>query len=215
VLTQWPGVYAKYGPDPGKSWDELYIVYSKDMLLLLQANHYADLSKPVWQIGRESVIVQQLLPELLDAMRRVNQPGVIDEIDRLCDNMILQSLLGESGGRLDETQRTIHAIREYIGGHYQDNIDFNALAAKHSLSQPTFRRHWAKMFGVPPAQYAMNLRMQNACRLLIETRMPIVSISQKLGYDDPLYFSRRFHKIMGASPSEYRRQNHLRSLLDE
>jgi len=48
--------------------------------------------------------------------------------------------------------------------------------------------------------------MQRACRHLSHSNQKIKGIAQELGYDDPYYFSRLFSKIIGKSPSEYRRE---------
>jgi YesN/AraC family two-component response regulator len=46
--------------------------------------------------------------------------------------------------------------------------------------------------------------MQKAAHLLDTTSLPIKSIAASLGYPDPLYFSRTFHKIHALSPAHYR-----------
>jgi AraC-like DNA-binding protein len=40
--------------------------------------------------------------------------------------------------------------------------------------------------------------------MLINTTLPISQIAEQLGYADPLYFSRKFHKQTGVSPTAYR-----------
>lgn len=46
--------------------------------------------------------------------------------------------------------------------------------------------------------------MAEACRLIAFTRMPVAQIGYRLGFGDPSYFSRRFRRRMGESPSDYR-----------
>lgn len=46
--------------------------------------------------------------------------------------------------------------------------------------------------------------MEEACRLLAFTRLPIAEIGYRLGFSDPSYFSKRFGKVTKASPSQYR-----------
>ncbi|WP_455721107.1 helix-turn-helix domain-containing protein, partial [Agathobacter sp.] len=48
-------------------------------------------------------------------------------------------------------------------------------------------------------------RICNAEALLLNTEYNINEISQIVGYDNALYFSRMFKKIKGISPSEYRK----------
>ena len=50
-------------------------------------------------------------------------------------------------------------------------------------------------------------RLQEARRLLVESDLSIGEIATRLGFEDPLYFSRRFHQYACSTASEYRRIN--------
>ncbi|MEX1029193.1 MAG: AraC family transcriptional regulator [Paenibacillaceae bacterium] len=69
------------------------------------------------------------------------------------------------------------------------------------------RAHLCKLFkqatGVSPMQYLLRIRMQRA-ELLLATSMTIDQVASSVGYSDALYFSRKFHKWRGQSPSAYR-----------
>lgn len=51
-----------------------------------------------------------------------------------------------------------------------------------------------------PARYIQSLRIVNAQRLLERTKYSIGEVSEIVGYDNPLYFSRVFKKETGLSP---------------
>ena len=48
------------------------------------------------------------------------------------------------------------------------------------------------------------MKIQAACQLLDSTDDSVKAIAARLGYDDPLYFSRVFRRTQGISPSAYR-----------
>ena len=50
------------------------------------------------------------------------------------------------------------------------------------------------------------LRMVNAQSLLERTTYNIKEISEIVGYENPLYFSRVFKKEIGKSPAQYRKE---------
>lgn len=54
-------------------------------------------------------------------------------------------------------------------------------------------------------QYHQRARMEEACRLLKSTVLPVGEIAKKLGYQDMLYFSRCFHQFAGMCPTAYRK----------
>ena len=54
-------------------------------------------------------------------------------------------------------------------------------------------------------QFITSIRITNAQMLLETTNYAVNEIAHIVGYDNPLYFSRLFHKQKGCSPSEYRK----------
>ncbi|MBO5347344.1 MAG: helix-turn-helix domain-containing protein, partial [Lachnospiraceae bacterium] len=50
-------------------------------------------------------------------------------------------------------------------------------------------------------------RLSMAKNLLISSNLPISEISEMIGYDNPLYFSRLFKKHTGMTPTEYKKRN--------
>ncbi|WP_366520941.1 helix-turn-helix domain-containing protein [Mucilaginibacter sp.] len=49
--------------------------------------------------------------------------------------------------------------------------------------------------------------MQKACQYLVFTTMAIKELACCVGIDDQYYFSRMFTRLMGISPSAYRKRN--------
>jgi len=72
------------------------------------------------------------------------------------------------------------------------------------------RHHLAHVFkkttGISPLQYALQLRMEKAQRLLADHSFQVKQVAQKMGFDDPFYFSRLFKKVIGLSPRAFRNQ---------
>jgi YesN/AraC family two-component response regulator len=62
-----------------------------------------------------------------------------------------------------------------------------------------------KKTGLSPLAYFNQLKVQHACELLKKTDLKMNQICYKVGIEDSLYFSRLFSKIIGMSPTEYRK----------
>ena len=60
--------------------------------------------------------------------------------------------------------------------------------------------------GIPPISYLARLKIQKACQYIELSDLKLQDISLALGFEDPAYFSRSFTRIMGMSPSEYRKR---------
>ena len=91
-----------------------------------------------------------------------------------------------------------HAL-DFIRKNWRKQIDFVALAARSGVSSRHFRRLFQQATGLAPQQYLLNLRLNEAKRLL--GSMPISDVSYQVGFENPLYFSRLFKEKIGIPPS--------------
>jgi len=80
-------------------------------------------------------------------------------------------------------------------GYYADALRVPAPALSRALSQVT---------GRATKELVMERVMLEAARLLRFTDLTAQEIAQRVGYDDPLYFSRAFKRRYGEAPSAYR-----------
>lgn len=93
---------------------------------------------------------------------------------------------------------------QYLNRHYAEPIAMEQLANMEFLSVSRYAALFKQAMGRSPQQYLINLRLHNARGMLLETDLGIGEIARSVGYDDPLYFSRLFHRYFGTSPREYR-----------
>lgn len=78
-------------------------------------------------------------------------------------------------------------------------------AAALGLSERAFRRRFRQAAGIGAKQFHDERRMAHACELMANSSMLDKQIADRLGYRDPLHFSRRFHQVVGSTPTEFRR----------
>ena len=202
VIIQWPGEAMNYGPD--KSWDEVFLIYPEATVKVFQERNFIRQDHPIWHISNPDKILK-LLTELKTALTAKSLNP--DRIDYICEGMIMESLLSQSSPPETVEEEKIRVIKSYLRNNFASKHDYARLARQHGMSLSTFRRHWLKHIGVPPAKYQSNLLIQEACRLLIEKNESIKEIAAMLNFDDPLYFSKKFHKETGITPSQYRNQH--------
>ncbi len=97
-------------------------------------------------------------------------------------------------------------IRYYIDAKYNEKLTISALAAHFGIHPNHLSRLFRETFGLPPKQYLMDLKLEKAASMLIETDVPVSLIAETLGFDDPHAFSRQFKRHKGISPMECRKQ---------
>jgi AraC family transcriptional regulator, arabinose operon regulatory protein len=106
------------------------------------------------------------------------------------------------GRRVDER---ILGLLDHIDAHLADPLDVASLAAVAHLSPSRLAHLFARQIGTSPQRYVERQRMTVAEQYLRHTRRPVVEIARDVGYPDPLYFSQRFRRHAGTSPTAFRR----------
>lgn len=210
VITQSPGVKMDYGATT--SWEELYFIYNIDHIPTLTQKGFIREQVALWPIYDPT----QLQLHLSELIRLLNTPYIdpyIDKIDALSELLIMESLLGEPQVYTAGDLAAIKAIEAYVNTHLHEEVDFAALAAQHHLHPATFRRRWMRAINIPPARFLMEQRIKEACRLLVETTLPIVAIATFLRFQDQLYFARKFKQFTTMTATQYRQRYRATSTL--
>ncbi|TDC71976.1 helix-turn-helix domain-containing protein [Streptomyces hainanensis] len=105
--------------------------------------------------------------------------------------------------RMDE--RLLRVI-EHVDAHLAEPLTVDRLAASVHLSPSRLTRLFTEHLGTTPQRYVERQRMTLAKQLLDLTNRPVAAIARELGWRDPLYFTQRFRRFTGQSPTAYRRR---------
>ena len=93
----------------------------------------------------------------------------------------------------------------YIKDNYSQDLNMavvsNHVSMNYSFFSYAFKQYTGKNF----VNYLKELRMNEAKRLLAETDMRVIEISQQIGYENEKHFMKTFKKECGVSPTEYRK----------
>lgn len=91
-----------------------------------------------------------------------------------------------------------------IANTYGQNLPIEYYAKIYGCSVNQFIVIFKENLGCTPRSYITQQRLNTAENLLLNSNLSIKSISESIGYDDPLYFSRIFKKKYGYSPKEFK-----------
>ena len=108
-------------------------------------------------------------------------------------------------------------VRQYSGlveqaiEHIRRNVSLELSAAGIAkalfVSESRLRKCFREELGMPLGQYIDDLIFLRARQMLMDPTIPISKISQKLGFCDQFYFSRRFKEKHHQTPSEFRKDS--------
>lgn len=98
----------------------------------------------------------------------------------------------------------VEGVMTYLRQNYARQIDFSAVSAEYSFSSAYLAKIFKEHAGTSPGRYLSDCRMRAAKKLLRDTELPVKDIAEKVGYPDPLHFSKSFKMATGLSPAQYR-----------
>ena len=204
VLTQWPGALMDYGP--AGTWRELYLIYPAESEANFRSWGILRHDRPFWSLTTPGPFLDAV-DDVLRCMVREPIEEEVDRLDRLAERVVLEAHLGASAPRRSPSEAIIVALRDAIDRGDPTLHDPEVEALRRGLSRTHFRRLWARIVGPPPARYLMERRLRQAARRLAEEDVTLATIAHDVGFDDPLYFSRRFKAAYGVSPGRYRERH--------
>jgi AraC-like DNA-binding protein len=92
----------------------------------------------------------------------------------------------------------------FMERHYAEKLSLRDLARRAHLSPNHFIRTFRQYYGMTPARYLNDLRIERAGELLRGTERSVTDIALSCGFGDSNYFARAFRKAVGLSPRSYR-----------
>ncbi|MFM2089614.1 MAG: hypothetical protein RLZZ127_103 [Planctomycetota bacterium] len=98
----------------------------------------------------------------------------------------------------------VERARAHLDRALGSTVDIAGLARELGVGRVALHRRFHAATGTSPLRYWQDLQIRRAQGLLIGSGLPVRAVAARLGYTDPLYFSRVFHRRTGQSPVAFR-----------
>lgn len=170
---------------------------SKDPYLLIKGKSRQDIASLAERILRESrhdayageLMKQLLAMELLVALAR----GLREEWE--------ESLRVRNG----KARELVRIARDFIIQNHDRDISVSEAASYVFLSQGYFTRAFRDETGISPMAFLMQVRVDHACKLLVQQDIKVSGVAAQVGFSSPQRFNAAFRKYIGMTPMAYRR----------
>lgn len=140
--------------------------------------------------------------------------GAVDQFET-ADELFLQleEVLAGTAERIrqERENRTYHAIIQRVKAYIEQNyanpdLSLNYLSDVFGMNAKHVSQLFREEFGVRFSDYVIQVRVENAKRLLQESEQPVQEVAAKVGYMLPFSFIRVFKKVVGVTPGDYRKE---------
>lgn len=198
-----PGEPHRYGAADDRPWTIYWAhVAGASVPYLLDALE-ARPPSPVIPVAEPHAIVP-LFERILATLGEAGhvRPSLL--VAALAAGQLFGQLIDRRDEAADDVDTRLDATIEFMARSIRGTVRIAELAAMARLSPSHFAEVFKRKTGHAAVEYFIRLKMREACRLLSTTALPVNAIAARLGYGDPLYFSRAFHRAMGVAPRAYR-----------
>lgn len=104
------------------------------------------------------------------------------------------------------SDRSVDVALQYIRTHYHDDLSLEKVAAIVYLNPVYFSQLFKQKIGQGFKEYVTHLRLEQAKQLLMNPKLKLADVADRIGYQDMRHFSQVFRKKYGVTPSEYRNE---------
>ena len=151
------------------------------------------------------VSTEELAPEFGDIKYIPKIAGSVEETMHYLKKLFETALAERDKVSGNRYGSLIDTAKQYLKEHFESNeISLNMVAAEVGVSSSYFSSIFKQETGQSFVEYLTKLRIDKACELLRCTTLRSAEIGERVGYNDPHYFSATFKKVTGVSPKDYK-----------
>ena len=214
MFILYPGITTTYISDADDPWRYAWIafkgIHTENILLHMGFSK----DNPVVSFDDISM-VQDFIDKILDARRLtfgndlLRNGFLLELLGSLCENHTNRTKI--NGGYDYSSNIYVNHAIEFISKFYSQSINVTSISEYIGITRAHLNNCFQKELGITVQSYLIDYRLHQASQLLSSTTASINEIAAKVGYPDPLAFSKAFKKKYKASPKFYR-QNQLELL---
>lgn len=119
-------------------------------------------------------------------------------------------LLDKVSSAYSQKQQPLAYVIKYIDENIQNpELSNTCLARQIGISEVYLRKLFLAHYNITPKQYILDIRIQKAKQMLINTPFTVTAISEECGFSSLYHFCRAFKKKTGMAPTEYTNLNKI------
>jgi AraC-like DNA-binding protein len=165
----------------------------------------------VYQLGLDHLIIKRL-------MNLARQSETVTEVTasagaRLVNDVLLALLESAEATELERDGHLINlaeSVENTLRSDLRREWSVAQLASLHRVTREHLTRTFTRRYGISPHRYLVQLRVNEACRMLRTTDASIKRIMLDLGFGSHASFVRTFRRYTHSSPTAYRQQESSR-----
>ncbi|UVQ46297.1 AraC family transcriptional regulator [Parabacteroides faecis] len=201
-----PYTWHSYFPDKKNGWEEYWIGMRGPHLDARFKNGFFSAERLVYNVGLQEEIISLYNQAIeLALLEQSTYQQLLAGIGNLILGMALYYDNNQHFAN-DTMIKYIDQARVIMRENYLTNMSPQEVAQQINMGYSWFRKKFKEYTNVSPAHFMLELKLNKAKGLLLNTPLSVKEISYAIGYEDAAYFTALFKKYTGFTPLAYREQ---------
>jgi len=201
VFFLFPGVWHRYKPLYQTGWKEHWISFNGVQPKLFKKYDILPAGSDILHIGLDEKIIEiyNMILELIES----EKIGFKETLSALTYQLIARIISIEKSKKFGnkEIEASIQKAKALMMDSMDKRIDFEELANEIGVGYSWFRRMFKHYTGLAPAQYFLQLKLNKAKDLLLNSSLSIKEISVITGFESQYYFQSSLKNVSVCHPS--------------
>lgn len=157
--------------------------------------------------GKTAKIVSEALVELLSMQGLSRWLKLLEILNIISESKDCKYISGSviSGYNSNDSER-LNTVFEFVIKNYHRDIQISEVAKMINMAENSFSRYFSQRTRKTFTTFVNELRLSNACKLLIENKLSISQICFECGYNNLSNFNRQFRHAYNNNPSNHKKQ---------
>lgn len=171
-------------------------------------NLFSQAEKGLFISGKTNEKIAKKLEKLITKQNFEIIVGLFEILSILSESDEIDFINNEAYSPINTQSKNdrISDVFEYVKVNYKEEISLILIAKIAHLTPTSFCRMFKLKTKKSFVEYLNEIRVSNACKLLIETEKGISEIAYECGYKTASNFNQLFKKLTGTTPKEYRKK---------
>lgn len=128
-------------------------------------------------------------------------PQIVTSLREAVNSQVLDLTPAKGSG-----EKAIDIALQYVKEHYFEDLTLEKIASVVFLNPVYFSQLFKQKTGQGYKEYVTSLRLEQAKLLLVNSKLKVAEIAERIGYQDMRHFTQMFRKRFLLTPTEYRQQ---------
>jgi AraC family transcriptional regulator len=143
------------------------------------------------------------------AMRAYEEFNYIDEVSALAVQGLTLAIAAELARKpikaaTNTPPHWLQQVKEILHAHFSENLTLACIAEMVDVHPVYLAAAFRSRYHCTIGDHVRQLRVEYACRELLNSDVPLVEIALSAGFSSQSHFSRTFKLFTGMSPAQYR-----------